>query len=85
VSKLRTQTICIILVMLYEGAEQSLCQLQNCAAFEAVPARSMLICVSEFLVVRQLSSSFSPRRRGELGKHRFVTRLLLRLPWTLRQ
>ena len=83
-SELRTQTICIILVMLYEGAVQSLCQLQNCAAFEAAPARSMLICVSEVLVVGQLSSSFGPRRRGELGKHRFVSRLLLRLLWTLR-
>ena len=36
-SKLRTQTIYIILVMPYEGAVQSLCKLHNCAAFEAAP------------------------------------------------
>ena len=59
-SELRTQTICIILVMLYEGSVQSLCRLQNCAAFEAAPARSMQIRVSEVLAVGQLSSSFSP-------------------------
>ena len=36
----------------------------------------MLICVSEVIVVRQLSSSFSRGRRGRLGNYRFVTRLL---------